>query len=1425
MFNQDTYRIRLQENAAIGSLVIQLNATDEDEGSNAEISYSFSHISDKARQLFTIDSLNGGIKVLNNLDYETSDTYEMTVEAKDGGGHVTHCKLSVQVIDVNDNAPEISITSPLASIPEDSPPGTVIALLNVHDLDSGVNSEVVCHISDTLAFQLIPSSSSYYKLVTAANMDRERNPSYNVTIQCMDSGSPPLSTNKTLNLNISDVNDNAPAFEKMSYILYIGENNQPGTSIQTVRASDSDSDENGKITYSILNSNVEEIPVSSYISINSISGVIYAQRSFDYEQLRDFQFQVMAKDSGSPPLSSNVIVRICIIDKNDNAPKILYPSLDTEGSALFEFIPHSAEKGYLVTKVIAVDADSGHNAWLSYHLLQVPDPSLFTIGQYTGEIRIGRDVQDTDSLRQKIVVLVKDNGVPSLSCTASINLVVAESFQEIVPEIKRQPNVSHTSSNVTFYLVVSIGLISILFIATVLISIVLKCRKSSSPTTYGAYSRNVYPQFTLGCPSEISDTSLPFPFSYDVCVTMDSKQNEIAYLKPVENVPTENLIDTGEPTALNNSSNHDPNSIITEQTFREAAISIDGAIELYSILHSHRKTSDATMLLLLNILYFNYLNSLLYHRFLTMNNTARPRGHQCKQIYQVFCFLFFFIHDTYGQLQYSVHEEMKRGSVIGNVAKDLGLNVKELADRKFQLISKAKIKYFHVNLENGDLFVSERIDRETLCGIKPSCFINLEAVIEKPLNFYTITIEIQDVNDNAPIFSKKHFDLEISELTLPGARFALGNAQDPDLGTNSIQGYTLSGNENFGLGEKMTTDGIKYPEIILEKSLDREKQSFYELILTALDGGNPQKSSTATVKIIVQDVNDNLPMFNQDTYRIRVQENAAIGSLVIQLNATDEDEGSNAEITYSFSHVCDNGLQLFTIDSLNGDIKVLGKLDYELSDTYEMTVEAKDGGGHVTHCKVSVQVIDVNDNAPEITITSPLASIPEDSPPGTVIALLNVHDLDTGVNSEVVCHISDTLAFQLIPSSSSYYKLVTAANMDREKNPSYNVTIQCMDSGSPPLSTNKTLHLNISDVNDNAPAFEKMSYILYIGENNQPGTSIYNVRALDSDNDENGKITYSILNSNVEEIPVSSYISINSISGVIYAQRSFDYEQLREFQFQVTAKDSGSPPLSSNVTVRICIIDKNDNAPKILYPSLDSEGSALFEFIPHSAEKGYLVTKVIAVDADSGHNAWLSYHLLQVPDPTLFSIGQYTGEIRIGRDVQDTDTLRQKIVVLVKDNGVPSLSCTASVNLVVAENFQQVVPEIKRQPNVSHTSSNVTFYLVVSIGLISILFIATVLITIVLKCRKSSTPTTYGAYSRNVYPQFTLGCPSEISDTSLPFPFSYDVCVTMDSKQNEIAYLKPVENVPTENLIDTEDLVTANNTSQTDVASENIIQV
>ncbi|XP_041440825.1 protocadherin gamma subfamily A, 3 L homeolog isoform X5 [Xenopus laevis] len=763
-----------------------------------------------------------------------------------------------------------------------------------------------------------------------------------------------------------------------------------------------------------------------------------------------------------------------------------------------------------------------------------------------------------------------------------------------------------------------------------------------------------------------------------------------------------------------------------------------------------------------------------------------------------------------GQLQYSIPEELKKGFVVGNMAKDLGLNVNELQYRNFHIVSHAKKQYFEVSLENGNLQVSEKIDREALCGAKETCFINLEAVIENPLNLYTVKVEIVDVNDVSPSFFKDTFDILISESALLGTHFILGLAQDQDLGTNSVQGYKLSGNEYFTVGQKISTDGIHHPELVLEKSLDREKQSSYELILTAYDGGNPSKTGTATLNIVIQDVNDNSPVFSQDVYQVTLEENAPKDFVVLQLNAIDIDDGSNAMITYSLSQITDNVLQIFTIDPTKGIIKTIGDLDFELTESYQMSVEATDGGGLASHCKVMIQIIDINDNAPEIIITSVTSTISEDSPPGTVIALVKIHDLDSGENGQVTCQIDENIPFEFTSTSMSYFKLLTRGNMDRETNAEYNITITASDKGSPQLSANKTIRLIISDVNDNAPIFEKANYIIYVAENNSPGTSIYNIHASDSDLNENRKIVYSVLANNKDEISMLSYISINSMTGVLYAQHSFDYEQLREFKFQVMAKDSGSPPLSENVTVNICIIDQNDNAPRILYPSPDTDSTALFEFIPRFSGKDYLVTKIIAVDADSGHNAWLSYHLLQVPEPPYFSIGQHTGEIRVIRDFDKIDNLRQRIIVLAKDNGTPSLSATVTLNLVVAENFQQVHPEITKYTRESDTQSNGSFYLIISIALISFLFVVTVMTTVIFKCRKSNISTAFANAGKGIYPHLTLTCPSQANDGTLPLPFPYELCVAIDSSQNEFAYLKPIQNVPTDTLIDTEDSANGN---------------
>ncbi|XP_053180416.1 uncharacterized protein LOC128363439 [Scomber japonicus] len=1369
--SQPVYKADVRENSPEGTVVTTVSANDADEGVSSEVTYSFPHVAKEAKQLFEVNSKTGEIKVTGKLDFEKSKTYQLNVQASDHGGFTDTCKVIVQILDENDNVPTIQLMSFSNSISEDSPPGTTIAVVNVDDGDSDGNGVVKCSINSDVPFKIESSLTGYYTIVTEDFLDRESIPEYNITITVSDQGSPPLSNSKNINVKVSDVNDSPPKFKQSEYSKTVPENNSPGFSVFTISASDADWGQNARVSYFLEEKEINGVAVSSLVSINSENGVVHAVRSFDYEQIKWFEFNVTARDAGSPPLSSVATVKIMIQDQNDNPPQVLYP-VQTGGSVVGEMVPRSSDVGYLVTKVVAVDVDSGQNAWLSYKLQKATDRALFEVGLQNGEIRTIRQVTDKDAVKQRLTVIVEDNGQPSRSATVIVNVAVADSFPEVLSEFTDFTHDKEYNDNLTFYLVLALAVVSFLFITCLVVIISVKIYRWRQSRILYHSNLPVIPYY----PPRYSDTlgtgTLQHVYNYEVCRTTDSRKSDMKYMQPMS--PSLVSVDGAEAD--------------TPQVEKQ----LTGTCSQMSTLVSNFLNSPWYLFSSFRFYFFSYLfsDSIKDYCVCTLGfmmgwmwiTVCRGRW---QALFVILC--LFKLSSVTGQARYSIPEEQAEGSFVGNIARDLGLDVARLISGKARIITKGSRQYVDLNRDKGTLVIKERVDREELCGQTTPCSFSFEVILENPIQLYRVTVEVTDINDNSPSFPKDEINLKIVENAALRTRFSLVSADDPDVGINDIQKYTLKPSDNFKLEIQSQADGGKFIEMVLQTPLDREKEETHSLVLIASDGGEPHRSGTVRIHITVLDVNDNAPVCSQPVYKADVRENSPEGTVVTTVSANDADEGVSSEVTYSFPHVAKEAKQLFEVNSKTGEIKVTGKLDFEKSKTYQLNVQASDHGGYTDTCKVIVQILDENDNVPTIQLMSFSNSISEDSPPGTTIAVVNVDDEDSDGNGVVKCSITSDVPFKIESSLTGYYTIVTEDFLDRESIPEYNITITVSDQGSPPLSNSKNINVKVSDVNDSPPKFKQSEYSKTVPENNSPGFSVFTISASDADWGQNARVSYFLEEKEINGVAVSSLVSINSENGVVHAVRSFDYEQIKWFEFNVTARDAGSPPLSSVATVKIMIQDQNDNPPQVLYP-VQTGGSLVAEMVPRSADVGYLVTKVVAVDVDSGQNAWLSYKLQKATDRALFEVGLQNGEIRTIRQVTDKDAVKQRLTVIVEDNGQPSRSATVIVNVAVADSFPEVLSEFTDFTHDKEYNDNLTFYLVLALAVVSFLFITCLVVIISVKIYRWRQSRILYHSNLPVIPYY----PPRYSDTlgtgTLQHVYNYEVCRTTDSRKSDCKF-------------------------------------
>ncbi|XP_053423083.1 protocadherin beta-13 [Nycticebus coucang] len=763
----------------------------------------------------------------------------------------------------------------------------------------------------------------------------------------------------------------------------------------------------------------------------------------------------------------------------------------------------------------------------------------------------------------------------------------------------------------------------------------------------------------------------------------------------------------------------------------------------------------------------------------------------CRQRQVVFSFLLlvFSLAGAAEPKRYSVLEETEGSSFVTNLAKDLGLGQRELSRRGIRVVSKGNKLHLQLDQETGDLLLNEKLDREELCRHTEPCVLRFQVLLESPLEFFQAELQVIDINDHFPVFLDKEMLLQVSESSSPGTTFPLKNAQDMDVGQNNIENYIISPNSYFRVLTQKRSDGRKYPELVLDKALDREEEPELRLTLTALDGGSPPRSGTAQVYIEVVDINDNAPEFEQPFYRVQIAEDSPVGFPVVTVSATDVDMGINGEISYLLFQASEEINKTFRINPLTGEIQLKKKLDFETIQSYEINVEARDAGSFSGKCTVLVQVTDVNDHAPEVTMSA-FTSLISENLPESVVAIFSVSDLDSEENGKISCSIQENLPFFLKSSVENFYTLLTERPLDRETKDEYNITITITDLGTPRLKTQVNITVLVSDINDNAPTFTQTSYNLFVRENNSPALHIGTISATDRDSGTNAQVTYSLLPPQDQHLPLASLVSINADNGHLFALRALDFEALQAFEFRVGATDRGSPALSSEALVRVVVVDANDNSPFVLYP-LQNGSAPCTELVPRAAEAGYLVTKVVAVDGDSGQNAWLSYQLLKATEPGLFSVWAHNGEVRTARLLSERNAAKHRLLVLVKDNGEPPLSASVTLHVLLVDGFSQPYLPLPEAAAEQAQADSLTVYLVIALASVSSLFLFSVLLFVAVRlCRRDRAAS---AGRRSVPEGHFPGHLVDVSGTgTLSQSYQYEVCLTGGSGTNEFKFLKPI---------------------------------
>ncbi|XP_028277727.1 protocadherin-16 [Parambassis ranga] len=1238
-FTEDPVTIVIPENIEPGASIYTFQAVDQDgSGPNSELHYSIEHYWPDIPDLLILDTSSGVLTLGQKLDRESTPSLFLVVRATDQAvdpsqrrwGSVT---ARVFVTDENDNAPVFSSPSAV-SVMEDQPVGFVILYVMARDEDEGENGRVLYRIqggNSAGRFSLNPNTGS---LSILKALDREEQEVFNLTIVAEDHGIPQLSTSQVLCVQVIDVNDEAPVFQRAEFEAQVMENQGPGTTVLTVTATDRDQGSNGHITYG-------GVTEEGFI-INPVTGVITTTRELDTEIQNHYTLTVYARDGGLPPNFAKAVVRVEVQDVNDNPPVFAKPWYALE-------VPENQTPVELCF-LKAIDPDSGPGGELEYRITAGDPDGDFQLHTSTGALSTSRMLDREKRAQYTLEVVATDRGSPALSATVTVEVAVLDVNDNSPVFSKNSYSVEVSEDAAEGYQILEVSATDaddglngrvLYFLSQEAHGAFTVDENTGRITTSASLDREKWASYSFQVFAVDLSPAAPRNTSAQVTVNiLDVNDNTPFFIQ--------------DPFIIEVSSRRSQRVLATMKA-EDKDFGANGSV-FYRFAAPVRGFSINS--LTGEIRATEPLGDLTQAQR-TLIVEAMDQGSPAQSAQGV---VVIYVKEVgYNGIRFSrnardvsLQENAAKGTAVAQAQAQHPDGTR--AGISYSLFSGNRKQAFSINTSTGEILVqsSRGLDFEDT----PRLRLVVKAATVSSTSFMAINLILQDVNDNLPRFQLQNYVAYMKEAQGYEMPIIQVVAEDVDQGQNGQVTYSIQSSSMSGLFKIDPVTG----SITTAAIMDREIFTQTKLVVTATDRGSPRLAGSATLTVIIVDQNDNSPTIPVPQ-EIRIPENTLIGTEITLVTGNDVD--SSPALSYSLQ-LDPTALGKFSIHRFSGGVSLTAPLDFEDKPWYTLTVRATDSQ-HQTEANITILVEDINDNAPAFTSDLYQITLPEHTPPGSAVITVTAADKDSGENGRITYRVlsSTQEGFYIDPTNGTLF-INHRAEFDPER-PSVSIVIEARDGGLPPLSSLTTVQVQISDVNDNAPVFHQSEYRATVSEDTILGSTVLTFEAFDSDlSRENCGFDFAIANGN-EGNAFQIESSVRYLEGrgfqtvgTLLLAEELDFETKQLYNLTVVVSDRGVPQRSSSVAAVITISDVNDNPPvfgRAEYAVSLSEGAAA----------GTEVIRLTATDLDSTPNAEVQYTISSGDEVNLFTMDQWTGALRLQRALDREHQSTHVVIVQATD--------------------------------------------------------------------------------------------------------------------------------------------------------------